>query len=241
MFATESHMAAPVARWLKSGGMAVKSEFVTPWGICDLVGLTFNPKRVERRLQLRQTRAIGSITRALLLLHIPDIEKRKATTLGKLVRQFAPAVPAEVVSEQIDRLIADRFVVSSPRGRLQKRNGWIPLQDRLVAVELKLSRIGEALRQALDNRGFAEHSYAAFPCGIARRVAANPTRWLRFFDAGVGLLSVTKRGCRVLIPPHQGHRLSDAAIEFYCVEKFWRTRSKTAEHKRLCDGPGLTA
>ena len=206
--------------------MAVKSEFVTPWGICDLVGLTFNPTNVEHRLRLRQTRAIGSITRALLLLQIPDEETGTSTTLASLVRQFAPSIPKEVVSEEIARLIAGRFVVPRSRGRLQRVNGWMPLQDRLVAVELKLSRIGEAFRQALDNQGFAEESYAALPSRIARRVAADRTRWVSFFDAGVGLLSVTKRGCEALVPPRRCRGLSDAAIQLYCVEKFWRTRAR---------------
>ena len=208
--------------------MAVKSEFVTPWGICDLVGLTFNPQRAERRRQLGQTRAIGSITRALLLLEIPDIEKREATTLGKLVRQFAPVVPAEVVSEQIERLIADRFVVSSPRGRLQRVNGWMPLQDRLVAVELKLSRVKEAMHQALSNLGFAEESYVGLPAKVARRMASDSSRWSGFFDAGIGLLSVTPRGCKPLVPARERKTpdSTDGVLQFYCVEKFWRTRAR---------------
>jgi len=221
-------MAASVTGWMKSsrGIAAVKSEFVTPWGICDLVGLTFNHDKVDHRLQQKQTRAISSITRAVLLLQIPDVEKRKSTTLDKLIRQFAPSIPEEVVSAQVACLIADHFVVPLSRGRLQKMNGWIPLQDSLVAVELKLSRIDEAMRQALNNLGFAEESYVGFPAELASRVASNAARWSDFFDAGVGLLSVTRRGCKVLVPARKDRGWTDAAIQLYCVEKFWRTRVK---------------
>ena len=230
MFTRESDMAVPVANWMKSSGMAaVKSEFVTPWGICDLVGLTFNREKVAHRLQQKQTRAISSITRAVLLLQIPDVEKRKSTTLDKLVRQFAPSIPEEVVSAQVARLIADHFVVPLSRGRLQKTNGWMPLQDRLVAVELKLSRIDEAMRQALNNLGFAEESYVGLPAEVARRVAANAARWSDFLDVGIGLLSVTRQGCEVLMSARKTRRAqgwTDAAIQLYSVEKFWRTRVK---------------
>lgn len=226
MFARESDMAVSAATWMKASGMAVKSEFVTPWGICDLVGLTFNSNNVAHRLRLRQTRAVSSITSAVLLLQIPDIETKMSTTLDRLVRQFAPSIPEEVVSKETARLIADRFVVSSSRGRLQKVNGWLPLQDRLLAVELKLQRIEEAMRQALNNLGFAEESYVGLPVEVAHRVVANASRWSDFLDAGVGLLSVARQGCEVLVPAHKAQNRTDEAIQTYCVEKFWRTRVK---------------
>lgn len=226
MFARESDMAAAAGRWLKAAGMVIKPEFITPWGVCDLVGLRFNKDHVDRRLSLRQTKAVSSITRAVLLLQIPDVETKKSTTLDKLVRQCAPSIPDEVVSEETARLIADRFVVSSARGRLQKVNGWMPLQDRLVAVELKLSRVDEAMHQAVNNLGFVEESYVGLPAEVAKRVAANASRWAIFFDAGVGLLSVTQRGCEVLVPSHNCRPQTDTAIQLYCVEKFWRTRIK---------------
>ncbi len=226
MFAKESDMAASAVSWMKSSGMTVKSEFVTPWGICDLVGLTFNPSNVALRLQSKQTRAVSSITRAVLLLQIPDLETKKSTTLAGLIRKCAPSIPEQVVGEETARLIADGFVVSSLRGRLQKVNGWMPLQDRLVAVELKLLRIEEAMRQALNNLGFAEESYIGLPAEVARRVASNASRWSNFFDAGVGLLSVARGGCKVLVPATQNRHWTDAAIQLYCVEKFWRTHIK---------------
>ena len=103
-------------------------------------------------------------------------------------------------------------------------NGWMPLQDRLVAVEMKLSRIDEAMRQALNNLGFAEESYVALPSDVAHRVAASAVRWSGFFDAGIGVLSVAGDGCAVLVPGPQEPCESDSAIRLYCVEKFWRTR-----------------
>jgi len=226
VFVRESDMAVSVAGWMKSSGMDVKSEFVTPWGICDLVGLAFNRERFTRRLEQKQTGAVSSITRAVLLLHIPDDEKKSWTTRDRLVRQFAPSIPEDVVSEQIDRLIADRFVVSSSRGRLQKVNGWMPLQDRLVAVELKLSRVAEAMRQALNHLGFAEESYVGLPAKVARRAASSSSCWSEFLEAGVGLLSVSRRGCNVLVPSRANRKWIDDAVQLYCVEKFWRTRVK---------------
>src|SRR5437879_1618059 len=132
-------MTASVARWMKASGMTAKSEFATPWGVCDLVGLRFNQHRVARRLELKQIRAVNSITRAVLLLQIPDVETQQFVTLDKLIRNCTSSITEEVVRCETSRLIADGFVVCSSRCRLQKVNGWMPLQERLVAVELKLS------------------------------------------------------------------------------------------------------
>jgi len=226
MFARESDMAVSAARWMKSSGMAIKSEFITPWGICDLVGLSFNAHNVTHRLGLKQTRAVSSITRAVLLLQIPDVETKRSVSLDGLVRQCSPLISEDVVSDEVERLMADRFVVSPRRGRFQKVNGWMPLQDRLVAVELKLSRIDEAMQQAMNNLGFAEESYVGLPVEVARRVAANQSRWSDYFDAGVGLVGVAQRSCQVLVPARKAGHWTDPAIQLYCVEKFWRTRPR---------------
>ena len=204
--------------------MTAKSEFVTPWGICDFVGLRFNPKKVARRLEQRQVRAISSITRAALLLEIPDVETKRSITLNRLVRKYAPSIPAEVVCGETSRLIADRFVTRSSRQRLQKVNGWMPLQDQIVAVELKLSRVDEAMRQAVNNLGFADESYVALPSDVARRVMSTPGRWSKFFDLGIGLISVARHSSQVLRPAEKTGDWTDAAIQLYCVEKFWSTR-----------------
>jgi hypothetical protein len=225
-FAKESDMAASAADWLKNCGMIVKSEFVTPWGMCDLVGLRFNAKNVAHRLHQKQTRSVGSITQAALLLQIPDVESNEWTTLNRLIRQHAPAIPRDILSEEINHLISNRFVVPSHRGRLQKINGWLPLQDQFIAVELKLSRIEEAIRQALNNLGFADESYVGFPSEVAERVAANLSRWHAFFNDGIGLLSVGRQECKVLVAARKAHDYADKALQLYCVEKFWRTRPK---------------
>jgi hypothetical protein len=226
MFARESEMTASVARWMKASGMVAKPEFVTPWGICDFVGVRLNPKKVACRLEHKQVRSVSSITRAVLLLQIPDFKTGDSITLEKLARNCEPSIPEETVRRETSRLIGDRFVVCSSRKRLQKVNGWIPLQDRIVAVELKLSRIDEAMHQAANNLGFAEESYVALPADVARRVVSSASRCSKFSDAGVGLLSVARHRCEVLLSAPKTKNWMDTAIQLYCVEKFWTTRPK---------------
>jgi len=216
-------MTKPVLHWMQTLNLLIKSEFTSPWGICDLVGLSFNKRNVLRRLRLRQTRPVASITQAALLLNIPDIETGKSIALRKLIDHCAPSITPEVVIAETERLIKERFVIRSSDERLQKINGWMPLQKRLVAVEIKLKRVEEAMLQALNNLGFADESYIALPEALATRIAKS-ARQDDFRQSGIGLLSVTSKSCNVII--RSRHQLPDrenSVVQFYCVEKFWRT------------------
>ena len=132
MFNYESCMKQSVVKWLQSLKFIVKSEFTSPWGICDLVGLQFNESHVSHRLKLGQTRSITSLTRAALLMLIPDVETRRSISLSHLARECSPAVPPEIVENEARRLVADGFVICESGERLQKVNGWMPLQKRFT-------------------------------------------------------------------------------------------------------------
>jgi hypothetical protein len=226
MFQRESEMTAPASAWLRSSGLTIKSEFTLPWGVCDLVGVSFNQEHVEHRMTLRQTRSIGSLTRTSLLLKIPDVDSRRSVTFESLVNAYKKALSADLIARELEHLENDRFVVRNSRGSFQKTNGWFPLQKRLVAVELKLSRVEEAMQQARHHLRFAQESYVGLPMDVANHVASNRTKWNNSFDAGVGVLGVGKEGCEVLIPARFSQSRKHDPIQFYCVEKFWRTRVK---------------
>ena len=139
MFDLESQMAPPAVRWLTDQGMTVKREFEVPWGICDLVGVLFNAKRVKKRLKYGQNSSIGSSVRVSILARIPDIESGSTVSLEELYEQDSGYLPTGAVSSEVQRLVQMKFVKPIGGGRCQKLNGWNPLQRRIVAIELKLS------------------------------------------------------------------------------------------------------
>lgn len=226
LFERENEMARPVLQWLSRQHLLVKSEFVLPWGICDLVGLSFKQEQVAKRLALRQHRPIGPLKRIDLLRHIPDQESGSAVTLNGL-RKFAEdggvAYPFE---RDLQNLIANRFVIATKNGSLQKVNGWMPLHERIVAIELKLSRISEAVTQALSNRAFATESYIALPAKIAERLVGS-ARHPKFGLTGIGVLGVTRTTCKVVVPAVQVIE-ADPTLQTHCVERFWRTRDSSS-------------
>lgn len=108
--------------------------------------------------------------------------------------------------------------------RLQRRKDWKPLHSRLVAVELKMTRIVEGLHQAYSNLSDFGESYAAFPKARAERILARRERWDKYWKNGVGLIAVDS-GCAVLIEAVPSTELIDWRVERH-VEKFWRERKR---------------
>ena len=221
-FGLESEMAPPVSRWLRLRGLAVKSEFALPWGICDLVGVKLNRVRLKHRLSYGQTQPIGPVIRLHILSKIPDSETGRSISLKKLEQDFSGEIPLERLSLEIDRLQRTKFVTSPKSGFFQKRNGWAPLQDDIVAVELKLERVSDVLAQAVSNRAFASKSYVALPAVLALRLAASSRADL-FRQRGIGLLAVWRHKCQELLRPESNQDCHEI-LQSHVVERFWRTR-----------------
>src|SRR5579859_2758384 len=184
LFLRESEMAKPVRHWLRRENLLVKEEFVLPWGISDFVGLSFNESQVKKRLSLRQYRPIGPMHRVELLRHIPDQESGSEIPFSRLQKKTNGTAFTRPLEDELRTLVANRFVVSKENGSLQKLNGWAPMHDRIVAVELKLSRVSEALAQAVSNRAFATESYIGLPAKAAERLAGSD-RCSEFCKTGI--------------------------------------------------------
>jgi len=111
-------------------------------------------------------------------------------------------------------------VTRTKSGAYKSRNGWMPLQNKLIAVEMKLSRVRDALLQAELNLAFTPYSYVAFPHDTALGLATGPRRH-DFDRLGVGLLAVNSSGCTELLCPSCDVGETDDVLQTYVVERFW--------------------
>jgi hypothetical protein len=217
-FDIEEEMWIPAIKWLTDQGLGYKREFRMPWGICDLVGIEWSHQRVSDRRLRRQKTPIGPPSRVAILQLIPDEESGRSIDIGAITTQIQQ--PLERVTRELKSLIRGNFVKQSPDGSLTSAVSWVPLHRRIVAVELKLDRIEEAINQARSHVAFATESYVGFPKVVAERiVTSHHVDVLR--KAGVGLLSVTYAGAVVLAEPVTGQILRDGVLQMHCVERFW--------------------
>jgi len=224
-FDYEYQMVKPAKQWLQSQGLQTKREFPTPWGICDLVGCSFNKKNVKKRCRLGQKKPIGSYFRVMLLDQIPDESEKRGVTLARLVKRFGEFFNDEQIAVEIGRLEKDGFVQKTGRDSFQSVNGWMPLHKKFVALELKLSRVQDALRQAVSNLEFADESYVGLPMGRAQRLI-NKKNKAQFLEQGIGVLAVGLTGCKVLLRSKPIKVRPNEILQRHCVERFWRTYPK---------------
>jgi hypothetical protein len=227
-FDYEHQMLIPAEKWLTSQGLITKKEFFTPWGMCDLVGCSLNDLSVKWRLLLGQKRAIGSHLRIMILSRMPDKEDGKSIYPKSLYREFSGVFDKKKIKHEIDRLIKDKFVQKTSKGAYQKLNGWIPLHKRIVALELKLSRISDVLHQAINNLEFADESYVGLPIKNARRVMDSPKK-LEFQEKGIGILGIDSAKCKVFLPAISKKYEQNQTFQIYCAERFWRDKIKDIE------------
>lgn len=77
---------------------------------------------------------------------------------------------------------------------------------RTVAVEAKMDHFQRTLTQALLRRFVADLVYVSFPIAYANRAVDRHSRILRLH--GLGLLGVSERRVRELLPPRQSRSVS---------------------------------
>lgn len=220
-FKYETEMSAPAKRWLASLGLTVKSEFALPWGICDLVGVELNSDRVQGRLALGQIATISSPARISILQEVPDKDTGRRRRVGTLIRNWALVAPRRVVEQHVEWLVQHGFVERTGPGTIQRLNGWEPLHRRLITLELKMERAAEALRQAEAHRAIGGEAFVGLPGIQAEAVAESPRQVEQFRSAGVGLLAVDHRSCRMLLAA-RCFAPSNRTAQMHCLERFWR-------------------
>lgn len=218
-FDVEREMWIPATRWLTEQNLGYKREFRVPWGICDLVGVGWSHERVSNRRLRRQKTPIGPPGRVALLQRVPDEQSGRSITIDELCVTFMQS--PDWVTREVKSLISGNFVKRHSDGSLTSSVSWAPLHTCIVAVELKLDRIDEAISQARSHVAFATESYVGFPTTVADRImSSHHADILR--AAGVGLLSVTNSGVTVMAEPVMcSSILRDHVLQMHCVERFW--------------------
>lgn len=213
-------MIRPAKAWLKCKGLLIKHEFPTPWGICDLVGCSFNKQNVNKRLKLGQKNPIGSYFRVLLLSKIPEEEEGPPIVRSRLVKMFSEFLDNKRITLELNRLERDKFIHKTNSGSFYKLNGWMPIHKRLVALELKLSRVQDGLRQAITNLEFADESYIGLPMQAAKSLARSSD--IPLIERCIGIVGLNSESYRVLRSAKCSRQSTDPVLQAHCVERFWR-------------------
>lgn len=219
-FRFESELLPLVEGWLTSRGFSIKREFAMPAGTCDLAGCILDKKRMEKRLGLGQRERLGPQLRIDVWTRIPNHAEHRSISEDEILQCYGDLVPPSQVLTEIGVLLKRGFVRRTAAGTLQRLNGWFPLQQQLVAVELKLERVSEALRQAKRYLSWAERSYVALPYSRALSVDRSDKR-LDFDHAGIGLIGVDPCRATVIVEAKKMRLTPTKTEQIHAVERFF--------------------
>lgn len=220
-FDFEAEMLVPVNQWLQDKGYKTKDEYSLPWGICDLVGVKFDPENVQRRIELAQKSSVTSAEKIYLLNAIPDIRSKRSISPELIEQKLNSHYDRETITKNLRYLEKGKFVRKNSRGKYQKFNGWAPLVSDVVAIELKLSRINEVLNQTMRHRYFARHVYAALPMNLVEGLIENSRILSKFERAGIGLLGVSKTAVELALESSKQSTIDNILLT-QAGERFWR-------------------
>jgi len=219
-FRLEKDMTPIVEQWMLDQGLHVKREFSAPWAIVDLVGCEFDRENAERRLAHGPRKPIGPQFRVALLLAMTGEPRgwTRAELMAKLNRcKQAP------LGRDLATLGRDGFARKDADGTYHRCVDWLPISHRIVAVELKLRRASEVVRQAAAHHGFAHCSWIAMPIREARRLAEAPlARRPAQWRPGLGILGVRHNSVVVLEIARYEVPVCPATSA-HTAERFWRT------------------
>ncbi len=216
----ESDLTNPVENWLLDQGYLVRREFRNAWGICDLVALSPNPTAIRHRLKLGQKTSIGSVSRFSILDVIPDVEIGRSVHINTVCKKLSGILCSDRIETHVKSLLKMGFLSQPKKNHLQKINGWHCIEKKVIAVELKLNRIQEAIYQARNNQLFADLSYIGLPKQKIKTLKSK-NFYPELVEYGIGVISIDGSEVKVVLDPSEESFKPREVLRAYSAERFW--------------------
>lgn len=185
-----------------SGDVALFREVSVSRSIADIV--LFRSPNNARRFS-----APLSVTESIVL---SALRRHGPTRIDMLEKRCGVGVRGFRMGSALQRLVAVRLIRRSYGGFVYGSSTWLR-GLKLVAVEAKLGKWRQALRQALIYRRYADESYVMLPEASASVASGH----LQDFEkAGVGLIGVSGMGKLNIVWKPSKTREHDWRREFVC-------------------------
>ena len=128
-------------------------------------------------------------------------------------------------AEAVQQRIQMRQRTPLPMHMWGETRPWMPLYEKVVAVEMKLSKMAKVLFQAQMHYREVTESWVAMPEPFASRIVA------KCREPGIGVLAVGET-CDVLLPARVHDPDSPSWNHHRIAETFWRKHGKAFKGER---------
>ena len=212
-----SVVAARMARLVaRSGDHIVVGEVPAGQGIADLAAVRFDPDAIRHRLAF----GIGPMPSPLRVQTMYQLREDRGLRVETLARRLGTS--ARALTRSTLSTLSDLGIVELAGGMARSTGAWRPVATHITAVELKLSKWRDALRQADNFALSADRSWVVLDAVHARAAVEQSDLFSAF---GVGLAAVGADGnLRVILAP-RGRR-PERWLRALMAEHAWATAER---------------
>lgn len=169
-------------QYYKNKNTLTLTEVNFSYGVADLVLLDINHKKFGLRKKREQWNTLLNRKYFEILSVLPDIDDNLAPiSINEMVSKSGIS-QSYIRSYILKDLIAGGFVKSIDKGYV-KVNGWVPIAEKVTAIEAKLSDWKRGIWQAQRYLNVANAAYLAMPPDYIHRVDTKECE-----KAGIGLI-----------------------------------------------------
>jgi hypothetical protein len=173
----------------------VLREMPAGQGVVDLLTVDFDDEVLSQRVRA----GLGPIELPLRIEVLSHLRTDRFLSLERLARRVSSNPRA--LTRSTLRPLAEMGAIELDRTRARATGAWVPVAKRLTAVELKLSRWRDAVRQADNAAWAADRSWVVLDARRASRALDNRDY---FMELGIGLAVLdTDRVLRVVERPRR--------------------------------------
>ncbi len=186
-------------------------EYISAWGIADLVLLNFKIKKLNLRIKENLTSSVISKLGALVMSNLKYNQK---TSLNELSNSCAKD-PKKLKSSILNFLLKKEYILEPKENFYIKNKKLAGVSREIIAIEFKKNDYKNAYYQAQRYKLFADKVYVAMP----EESIKNALKYESLFKKNnVGLISVSTRSTKIIIASKKTKPLS-ASARFLCEEK----------------------
>lgn len=189
----------------------VVGEVPAAQGIADMVAVRYDPAAVRHRLDS----GVGPLCSPLRVRVLDLLREDRGIRAGTLARKVGSNTRALLRSTLGP--LADLGAAEVSNGMVRSTGAWVPVGTHLTAVELKLSKWRDALRQADNFSLSADRSWVVLD-GARAASAVAAAEQFRAFGLGLAVLDAAGR-VRVAVRP-RGRR-PERWLRALMAERAW--------------------
>ena len=195
----------------RAGEHLLVAEVPAAQGIADVVAVRFDQEAIRQRLE----GGVGPIGSPLRVRTLDLLRDDRFTQIGTIARKIG-SNPYALMRSTLGPL-AELGIVEVAGATVRATGLWRPLGGHLTAVELKLSKWRDALRQADNLALSADRTWVVLDQARAKG-AVDASDYFRQFGVGLAVLDV-EGGLRVIVSPQR--RRPERWLRSLFAERAW--------------------